>query len=356
MLTVGLIGAGSIAQAHLRGYVESGRVEAVFAADVSQEALVATSARFGIIKRTTTDWEQLVQDPSVDVVDICTPHYLHAQQAVAALQAGKHVILEKPMAITVEECDRILEAARQAGRRVFVALCQRMFPAHRKADELLQAGAIGQPFLGVINIYGDALAWMNDPQSWKGDWEKAGGGALIDTGHHAVYMLQHWFGRATAVTGVLGRLRVEPDNKADDTASATLEFGGKAMGVVTVTYAATGDVWTEERRIVGSEGSILIRDDPEDDVPLWLLQREGSRIVPVQRPTRVHPWGVAHTIMHFLECIEEGKAEEITAEEARAAVAACQAAYLSAREGRRVEIAEVDPAFQPGSEPTGESI
>ncbi|MBC7289329.1 MAG: Gfo/Idh/MocA family oxidoreductase, partial [Armatimonadetes bacterium] len=208
MLTVGLIGAGAIAQAHLQAFVESDFVGAVKVADPSAAAREAAAREFGIIKAAYEDYRALLDDPEVAVIDICTPHYLHCQQAVEALEAGKHVITEKPMALSVAECDRMIAAAERAGKRLFVSLCQRMFPAHQRAAELIAEGVIGEPFMAVINVYGDEFARMNDPLSWKGDWQKAGGGALFDTGHHAIYMLQHFFGPASAVTAVVRRLRV----------------------------------------------------------------------------------------------------------------------------------------------------
>lgn len=338
MLTVGVVGLGAISRQHLRGFIESGLVKQVKGVDSSPEAREAAARDFGIVKRVYETLDALLEDPEVDVVDICTPHYLHKPQALAALRAGKHVVLEKPMAMNVTECDEILAAASAAGRRVFVALCQRMFPAHVKAKQLLDDGAIGQPFLGVVNIYGNEFDRMNDPASWKGDWEKAGGGAFVDTGHHAVYMLQHFFGPAVAVTAAAKRLLVQPENKADDTTVAALEFPGPALGSIVVTYCATGDRWTEERRIVGTEGSLLIRDCPVDDMPLLLLR--GSDIIPVSvpNPLDTHGYGIARVLEHFLDCIIHDKQEEITAEEARAAVATCQAAYVSEREGRRVVV------------------
>lgn len=339
MFTVGIVGAGAIADLHLRAYVQSEYVDRVEIADPSAEAREKAVGRFGIIKKAHDSFEALLENPDIQIIDLCTPHYLHCPQAVAALEAGKHVITEKPMALTVDECDQMLAAASRSGRRLFVALCQRMFPAHVKASQLISEGAIGQPFLGTINILGNEFTRMNDPGSWKGDWEKAGGGALFDTGYHAVYMLHHFFGGpADAVTAIARRLRVTAENKADDTAIAALELPGPALGSITVTYIATGDRWTEERRIVGSEGSLLIRDDPEDGYPLLLFRGEEIIPVPVHTPLHVHPYGVARVLDHFLQCIVEDAEEQVTAQEARAAVAVCNAAYESERTGARVEV------------------
>ncbi|MBC7289192.1 MAG: hypothetical protein H5T86_14370, partial [Armatimonadetes bacterium] len=133
--------------------------------------------------------------------------------------------------------------------------------------------------------------------------------------------------------------RVQPDNKADDTSTAILELPGPALGTIAVTYVATGERWSEERRIVGTKGSLLIRDDPEDGFPLLRITRDEVAPVPVQQPLYVNQYGIALTLNHFLRCIVKDEPEEITAQEARAAVATSCAAYESDRRRQRVEIA-----------------
>ena len=338
MVNIGLVGLGAITRAHLNAFVENELVGWVKAFDPSEEARASAAAEFGIIKETFDSIDPLLEDESISIIDICTPHYLHKPQAIAALQAGKHVILEKPMALSVEECDEMSAVAKETGKRIFVALCMRSFPAHIKAKELMDAGAIGRPFLGVINVYGNEMGRMHDPDSWKGDWAKAGGGVLFDTGYHAVYMLQHFFGQATAITARTPRLLVEAENKADDVSAVALDLPGPALGSIVCTYGATGDKWTEERRIVGTDGSLFIRDDAEDGAPLMLLRRDSAEPIKVATPLFTHPYGIARTLDHFLDCIVNDKPETITVAEARAAVATCQAAYVSDKEARRVDI------------------
>jgi predicted dehydrogenase len=337
-LKIGCIGAGGIAVPHLKAYVRSPHVQEVLLADPSEAARSGMAAQFGIIKGVCADYHELLEDPSIQVIDICTPHYLHKPQAIEAMQAGKDVITEKPLALNVEECDAMMAVSRETGRRLFCALCQRRFPAHLKARELMAAGEIGRPFLGIINIIGDEFERMNDPASWKGDWDLAGGGALFDTGYHAVYMLQHFFGPARAVTAMTKRLIVEPENKSDDTSVVALEMDGGAVCSIVVTYAATGDRWSEERRIVGTGGSLLMRDNPEDEMPLVILHGGDFGSVPVHNPPGVNHYAIGQAVEYFLDCILTGAESDITLAEARAAVATVQAAYQSEREGRRVAI------------------
>ncbi len=341
-LKVGVIGAGGIARPHMAAFVRNPHVQEVHIADPSEEARKGLADEFGIIKRVATDAEELFVDDSIDVIDLCIPHYLHHPMALAAFKAGKHVITEKPIALTLKQADEMIAAAKRAKKRLFVALCQRMFPAHLEAKKIIEAGEIGKPFLGIANIIGNEFARMNDPESWKGDWKKAGGGALIDTGYHAVYMLQHFLGPARAVTAMTRRLLVEPKQKADDTSVVALEMSDHVVASIVVTYCATGDRWSETRQIIGPKGSLLIRDNPEDEVPLAAVVDGEFIPVKVHNPLSINPYGIRQTLDHFIDSILQNKAPEITATEARAALATVLAAYKSEREGRRVEVSEVE--------------
>jgi len=334
---IGLIGAGGISGAHIEAYVRSERVDAMALADPSEAARTATTQRYGIVKQAYSAADELLADDTIDVVDICTPHYLHHEQAMAALRAGKHVIVEKPLAMTLAEADEMIAEAAAQHRRLFCALCQRMYPAHIRAKEIIDEGEIGEPFFGIVNVLGDELARMNDADNWKGDPEKAGGGALFDTGYHAIYMLQHFLGNATAVVASTQRLLVEPPNKADDTAVAALEIGDRRMGSISVTYAATGTQWSEARFIIGTKGSLQILDGDEE-IPLAGFHEKEFVPMPVHNPPNVNQYAIARTLEHFLECIETGRKSDITLFEARAALATALAAYESARTGRRIEV------------------
>ena len=343
-LRVGFVGAGSISRPHLRAYVENPHVVDVHIADTSQEARDRLAAEFGLITQSEADAAALFADPSIDVIDICAPHHLHHPLALAALKAGKHVITEKPIALNLKQADEMIAAAKKAKKRLFVSMNQRMFPAHLKAKQIIDDGEIGKPFLGIVNVVGNEFATMNDPNHWKGDLRQAGGGALIDTGYHAVYMLQHFLGPARAVTAMTKRLRVEPRNKGDDTSVVAMEMAGGAVGSIVVTYAATGDHWTETRQIIGPQGSLFITDNPEDEIPLVGCLEGDAMPVKVHNPPNINGYGIRRTLDHFIDCIVGNQRSQITAEEARAALATVLAAYRSEKEGRRVEVSEISEA------------
>lgn len=335
---IGLIGAGGVTRPHLAAFVRHTGVGSIALADPSQSARDALMADFGIIRQQYDDYRSLLEDDSISIVDICTPHCFHASQAIDALQAGKDVIIEKPLAMTVEECDEMIRVSAETGRRLLCSLCMRRFPAHIRAAELLRQGAIGKPLMGMVTVIGNEYPRMNDPENWKGDWEKAGGGAMFDTGYHAVYTLQQFFGPASAVTMTGKRLLVEPENKADDTSVVALEMQSGVLCSIVVTYVAIGDRWSEERRLVGTEGSLLIRDDPEDEMPLLLLQSNDYRTIRVRNAPGVAAYAIRELVSEFVDCILTGAETDVTLDEARAAVATCAAAYESWRTGCRVEL------------------
>ncbi len=339
-MKVGLIGAGGIAPPHVQGFIRSRAVEAVVVADPDREARQWLADRFGIVKATCSRHQDLLADDSIELVDVCVPHDLHHPIVLDALRAGKHVICEKPLALNVPQADEMIAAAEQHQRRLFCSLNQRMYPAHIEAKKLIESGDLGEPFLGAVIVLGDELTRMDDPKSWKGDRKRAGGGALFDTGHHAVYMLQHFLGNATAVTCSARRLRVTAKGKADDTSVLSLEIGEARSGSITVTYAATGTPWSESRVIVGSKGSLHIMDpagDEEVEPLVGYYEKEFVRL-PVHNPPGLQSYSIRRTIGHFLDCLLNDKESDITLAEARAAVATMSAAYEAARTGQRVEV------------------
>lgn len=338
-LTVALIGCGGIASQHLGALVRNDHVDRVFAADPDEAARQGLFERYGIIKRLAADWRELIADDDVDVVDILTPHDSHREIAVAAMEAGKNVICEKPIARNVAEADEMIAAAERTGRRLFVALSQLDFPAVRRAGEIIEAGEIGRPLLAVFTVLDNEVARMNDPAHWKCDLERAGGGALIDVGYHAVYIMQDLMGPATAVTATGGRLLVEPETKGEDTAIVTLEFAGGALGSIVVTFADAATRYRAERRVVGTEGTLLIRDMPEDEWPLLIMQDEAMTPAPVVNPiTDVAGKALQTTLDDFLQALVTGGEPRITTGQARQALVTIEAAYESMTSGRRVEV------------------
>ena len=335
-LKVGIIGSGSISHRHMEAYTQNPRVSSVAIADPSPRARTKFEERFNV-EYSTGDYHELLQDGSIGIVDICAPPYLHNPLALDSLKAGKDVICEKPIAMTLQEADEMIETAHRLGRRLFIEMNQRFMPYHQKAKELIESGVIGKPFMATFNIAGNTLGVMNNPNHWKGTWDKAGGGAMCDTGYHAVYVMEHFFGKTRSVCAVAKRLVVPHENKADDNTAAILEFDD-VLGNITVSYSVTSESWSEDRHIYGTEGSIHISDVSID--PLTLVKNNEPEVIDVHHPSDIHPhaFSVKRCLDRYVDCVLDDKESEVKAEEARDALEVTLAIYKSSDTGKKIEL------------------
>ncbi|WP_270407700.1 Gfo/Idh/MocA family protein [Brachybacterium paraconglomeratum] len=244
------------------------------------EQAVAEAARRLDWEEHATDWREVITRDDVDIVDICTPGFLHAEIAIAALEAGKHVLCEKPLANDPAEAERMVEAARAARERGQIAALghtYRRVPALAHARDLVAAGRLGE----IRQIRGSYLQdWLVDAEAgmtWRLRKETAGSGALGDIGSHAIDQIQYVTGQQ--VTAVRGRLatmvpeRPGPDGPepvtVDDAAWATLELDGGAIASVEASRMATGAKNELALEVYGTKGAL--RFDLERLDELWFL-------------------------------------------------------------------------------------
>lgn len=336
MLNVGIIGAGLVFQgAHLRAYLEREDTAITAIADPMAAYRDAVGKSFPEAAR-YDDYHRLLERPEVQAVDICLPHFLHEEAVLAAFEAGKDVILEKPIAVTVAQADRMIAAAARANRQFHVALNQRFYPAHRRVKEAMETGEFGRPFFAAAHVFGNEFPRMNDPENWKGTWEGSGGGALADSGTHVIDLLLWWFGRPKSVSCHWGRFVVEAENKADDNAIVTLEYDHMLAEVV-VSYSVLSDPWRESKWIYCTEASVQMHFDPEQ--PL-LVAKAGQP--PQSLPVAAMPqwWNesVCAGVHHWLDCIQ-GKATPLFGpESARDVLEIIALAYHAAEEKKTVEV------------------
>lgn len=209
----------------------------------------AKAAPYGA--RAWTRLEDALSDAAVDAVYVATPVGLHAPQTLAALAAGKHVFVEKPMALDYAESSAMTEAARRAGRLLGVAYYRRLYPKLRRAVELLRAGAVGRPVLA----YASAHDWFNNEdgrRSWFLDPAMAGGGPLYDTASHRIDALNFLFGRPVAVTAQ--RSNVVHQAAVEDSATVLIEYENGLRAIVDVRRHSR--VARDEFRIIGTEDTL----------------------------------------------------------------------------------------------------
>jgi len=197
-----------------------------------------------------TAWATLdsaLQDGAVDAVYLASPVALHAEQAISALLAGKHVLCEKPMAMNYAEAQRMVSAGVQSGKLFGVAYYRRLFPKLVHAKELLTQGAIGRPVLVEANCHG----WLeSDERGWLRDPAMAGGGPLYDIGSHRIDAMNFLFGQPQRATGLLSK--AVHALKVEDSATALIEYTGGVHGIVDVRW--NSHIARDQFRIIGTDG------------------------------------------------------------------------------------------------------
>lgn len=332
-----IVGGGLISNAHVVAYKEKG-VEIVAIVDPVKEKREEAMKQYGIKKGYETIAEALELKP--DIASLCTPNHLHMPHAVQLLKAGVHVITEKPMARTVEECNKMIEAAEMSGKKLFVAHSKRFFPPHQRLIETIKKGALGKTVMVLSTFIGNEYARMNNPKNWKGDYEHSGGGVLIDNGSHMINMLLAALGPVEYVEAVGGKALIEPEHKAEDTAIVNMKFQNGTFGSLTVTFVAQANTFPEgycgagiRTEIIGEKGALCAGNG---DQVFKFVENDGRVREAYKAISDVPVEYVSDPIEHFIDCLENGTEPLVTMYDGRDTLAVIEAAYQSIKEEKRI--------------------
>jgi predicted dehydrogenase len=330
-IRVGLIGAGGIAGAHLKGYQQiAGQAEVAAVADVAIEQARQRADEAGGA-RVFTDYNDMLATADLDAVDICLPHHLHADAIVASARAGKAILCEKPLCLSVDEATSVREAVTGAGVTLMCAHNQLYLPAVARARELIGDGALGRVYeLSPADSFyhtADATA-----MGWRADRSQVGGGELIDTGYHPTYLLLHLAGaEPVEVTSMLSRHRLEYMD-GEDSARVLVRFADGAVGEIVTSWAYVPAPGTKRFSVVGEDGSLA-----GDNRSLTYRRRGEEPVTTDFGPVD----GFAAEIADFAACLREGRRPLNTEEEGIAVLKVILAAYRSAEEKRVVALSEL---------------
>lgn len=221
-------------------------------------------------------------DTDIDAVYVCTPPDSHAEYGLAALARGKHVLVEKPMAPSVDECERMIEAARHNGVTLGVAYYRRAFPKMQRIKELIDEGVLGTPTWVNIAMHGWYAPDATDPQSWRVQKSHNGGGAVADIGVHRLDLLDYWLGPSEVLFSNAQHLVQDYD--VEDGTSAVLQL---ANGAPVHTYFAwNSKTWIDRFEIAGSEGKILA--EPLDGPNLTVIRGREREELLIEAPANAH--------------------------------------------------------------------
>lgn len=337
MINFALIGCGRIAKRHAdllgTGQIAGARLAAV--CDIRPERAESFASRHGVPAYTSID--SLLAAPGIDAVAVLTPSGMHAEHSVAASKAGKHVVVEKPMALRLEDADRMIDAARVAGRQLFVVKQNRFNVPVMKAREALEAGRFGKLVLGTVRV-----RWCRDQSyynqdAWRGTWAQDGGVIANQASHH-VDMLGWFMGPVVSVHA--RGARALADIEAEDTAVATLRFASGALGIVEATAATRPKDLEGSLSVLGEGGSVEIGGFAVNEIRHWRFTKpiEGDAEV-LQRfsvnPPNVYGFGHQAYYEHVVDVLSGRATALVGGQEGRASlelVAAIYEAMASARE------------------------
>jgi len=251
-IKTGVIGCGKVGDFHARSFARLKESEFTAVYSRNFDRARAFAEKYGV-KATRSIEEMAVM--GVEAVSICTPHPNHAGPAVAALEAGMHVLVEKPFASTLRDCDRILDAARKAGKTAG-AVCQRRFYAPcLRIREAIDAGKIGTPALGTVIMHGwrDEAYYGSD--AWRGEWAGEGGGVLVNQAPHQIDLLLWYMGEVDSLYGFEANLN-HAYIEVEDTAAASMRFKNGAIGNIVVSNSQNPALYGKVR-VFGSNGASL---------------------------------------------------------------------------------------------------
>ncbi len=343
MLRAGIIGCGGITERRHGPVLATlkDRVHIAALADLAPQRTALMGENLGVDPaHQYQDYEEMLRREALDFVHICTPHHLHEPQAVAALQAGAHVLLEKPLCTTLPEADRMIAVAAAADRKITVSHNQLFAAEHRAVMDQLRNDAIGRVFLirseGVSQHH---VQGRGVDQHWRGQSTAGGGGPLIDNGFHRIYRALDYAGaRAVRAYAQIGRhvqdievedmalVLIEHENGATTSVQVGWCSWGGGVGVNEI-YGTKGQI-----RLGGQDGTSLSRKDAEAWESIAVEEEEADRL------------GFPTVVQNFVAAIETGGEVPVRAEDSRHVLAIVLAAYESGRSGRAVDIEVADVA------------
>lgn len=344
-LGFGIIGCGMISRFHAKAIGEIAGAKVV----ACQSATPASADKFAaeIGCKAYYDLDAMLADPAVQIVTVCTPSGSHLDPAVAAAKAGKHVIVEKPLEITLARCDAIIDACNAAGVTLATTFPSRFHESAQLMKRAVDAGRFGRLTLGDAYVKWYRTQQYYDSGAWRGTWQLDGGGALMNQAIHSVDLLLWFMGPAVEVTAhaaMLAHERIE----VEDTVVATIKFANGALGVIEASTAAfPGDLKRVE--ISGSHGSASLREEdiirwdfaektPEDEALLARMAGKTQTGGGAADPKAIGHHGHRRQFEDVLKSIQANTPPLIDGREGRRAVELILAIYQAAETGRAVQL------------------
>jgi UDP-N-acetyl-2-amino-2-deoxyglucuronate dehydrogenase len=348
-LRTALVGCGKVGGIHAKALQRLPESQFVAVCDASADRAKMFATEYGVLP--FTDVASMIREAKVDAVTIATPHPLHAEPAVCCANAGVHVLVEKPLAASLEDCDAMIAAAKKANVTLGVFSQRRFFEPVRRMKEAIDAGKIGRPMLGVFQMFSwrDEAYYRSDP--WRGQWKTEGGGVLTNQSPHMLDLLQWFMGGIDEITGCWANLN-HPYIEVEDSALAMIRFKNGGLGSIVASLSQKPGIYTKVH-IHGSNGASVgvetdrgatfvagmsaILEPPLND--LWTIPGEEHLLAKFQEDDRTDFQKIDATVYYhalqiqdFLRAVIEGRPPLVTGEEGRIVVEMFTAIYRSQQE------------------------
>lgn len=340
MIRFGLLGCGRIAKRHsdLLGCNQIAGAKLVAVCDIDRARADGIAAKFGVSAHYNPD--DLLSRPDIDAVAVLTPSGLHPQHAIACARAGKHVVVEKPMALRLQDADDMIRACDEAGVKLFVVKQNRFNVPIIKARDALDAGRFGKLVLGTVRVRWCRDQAYYDQDAWRGTWAYDGG-VLTNQASHHIDMLEWFFGDVVSVhaRGITALVNTE----TEDTAVATLSFRSGALGIIEATTATRPMDLEGSLSILGEGGVVEVGGFAMNQIRHWRFKSElpGDKEVMEKfsvNPPNVYGFGHQSYYQHVVECLSSRRAALVDGLEGRKSLELISALYESIETGEEVAL------------------
>ncbi|RBW70890.1 Gfo/Idh/MocA family protein [Bacillus taeanensis] len=329
-LKIGVIGCGSIAQhRHLPEYAFNKEVELTAVCDLNEARAKEVAEKYGV--QAYINYEELLNSADVDAVSVCTPNYLHASISIAALNAGKHVLCEKPMATSKEEAEAMIEAASKSGKKLMIAHNQRFVKSHQKARQLIENGEIGKIYsFRTAFGHGGPEGWsVEGKEGWFFQKEKAFVGAMGDLGVHKTDLLRYVLGEEIVEVGAFVETSAKDFADVDDNAVCVLKTESGIVGTLAASWAYVGK--EDNSTIIYGEKAVLrLEEDPNYSL---VVQYANGEVVNYElgkiQSNEEGGQQNSHVVEQFVDAVLNDKEPLVTGEEGMKSLAVILAALES---------------------------
>jgi UDP-N-acetyl-2-amino-2-deoxyglucuronate dehydrogenase len=363
ILKTGIIGLGKVAGMHADALTAIPKSEFTAVCGRDEKRTQEFASKYGV--KAYTSVNEMVSKEKLDIVTICTPHPAHKVPAIEALKAGANVLIEKPFASSLQDCDAMLSASRESGKKIGIISQRRFYSPCLRLKKAIESGKIGKPALGTVSMFGwrNEAYYKSDP--WRGKWKEEGGGVLVNQAPHQLDLLQWFMGsEIEEIYGIWKNLN-HPYIEVEDTALAILKFKNGGIGNIIVSNSQKPGIYGKVH-IHGDNGASVgvqtdggamfiagmtgILEPPVND--LWSVPGEENKLKDWVKEdsdlfNSIHSIEYYHKLQFedFIDSLINGKKPMVTGEEGRVTVEIFTAIYRSQRDGKAIKF-PLEPEYE----------